>query len=551
MVAKSGQRRTAGRFRRWIAVIALGAIVLLGMLTLTSNTAVTPLSAQVSPPAAAFVPQDALFTAAIAASPEAVSAGLEAAGLEIAAPLTSLQTALQRRAGIDYERDIAPWLGNEALFAVLPATTSAADPAYTFVLSVAEGDQAREFLELIWQRQALSEASPHLTTVDGAVAFLPDTPSTLWPMALVGDRYLIFASNGAALSRSLRAAQVPELSLTQRRRYRAAIAALPSRRFGLIHVNVPSALEALGLAQPASPHWTDMAVGVAAEQQTVRLHATGAETATKEELPRQTTSAPPVTALPSTVTAVAVGHNLAGLAQSTLTELQAYRRLPDFLTQPQRWLATPTGEAADPVLKAWLTGSYVLAYTATGEVIALTEQTPQAATAINTLDQLAQQQGLTVTPLTVEQQPVTAWTRLRTQTRAVRGQGNAQRETAVETQVVALHTTYQNYDLWTTSIKALADTLTLTGPKLFEQDRFQQAVGRQRDGTLIDLDRNTNYIYLSGAAFLSQLTDLPLLDLVELATQPQLKQLASIVIAPDDHSGSEPLTQVTLRFSKP
>jgi len=542
VAAKSSQSQSssagpAGALRQWLLWGVLVVVAIVGVLLSIGQGAAADRRPAAPNPAAltGFVPQNAVLTAALLVPP-----------VRLPDPLTvlpSLQTTLRQRTGLDYDRDIRPWLGNEAVLAVLPPSPDA-EPGYLLVLSVTDGDQAREGLELLWQRQALAGRPPILAEIDGAQAVLPAPGAALWPMALVGDRYLLVASTVPALYSSLRAVQAPALSLLRRRQYRAALSALSVPQLGLIHINLPAAIATAELATPpSSPQISDGLMSLAVESRVLRLQAALVGLLPQQPPPPHVASTS-VTAelLPSTVTAMVLGHDLARLGQHVSRELMAYGQLPEPIATWSRWLATPFGQGAGPILQTWLTGPYALAHTRAGDSLLLAAHTPAAATAAAELDRLAQQHGLTVTSLTVMHHPVTAWTRLRTQTYSQ--PGTPQRETVVETEVVALHTVHQGQDLWATSIAALADTLNPSSSKLIAQSRFQQAVQRQDD-----------YVYLDGTALLAELSgQLPWLDLLSLAAPSLLSRLDTVVVELDIVPGptdalSLPHAQITVRLT--
>ncbi|MEO1592556.1 MAG: DUF3352 domain-containing protein [Cyanobacteria bacterium J06632_22] len=534
-------------------MITVLTVILVGVLTVGCGRSSVEVSATVAADVAAvtgFVPQNAILTAAVLFPPDG-----NAVSLGAAAPL---QSAFRQRTGLDYDHDLKSWLGGDGVAAILP--TPEAPPAYLLALSVADADRARECLELLWQRQALAGHPPVLTRIDGADAFLPEPDTVLWPMALVGNRYLILASTEAALRRSLRAAQAPTQSLPYQPRYRAALSTMPMPQWGLLHIRLPAAIAAAGLAEPRSiqPQFQSGLISVTTEPQAIVLHTAllgkPLPAATVQPSAQLDTVPVPVALLPEAVTAVAAGHNLADWGRGLAKELGAYRQLPYPLTQIQQRWSMPLGKAALPILETWLTGAYAIARTGSGDGILLVEHTAAAKPLVAKLDHLAEQHGLTVTALTVQEQPVTAWTRLRTRTQdnpSRNRQGAAQRETVVETEVVALHMVYQGYDLWATSIAALAETLKTTGAHLVDDSRFQRAVPLKASSWD---DFQDDVVYLNATALVAQLSgQLPLLDLLGIAAQPFLDQLDTIVIDPKQARANGgrvgQRAQVTLRFT--
>lgn len=536
-----------------LAAISTGVVLCVVLMALLLTSAAVPAQASTAtrtPTTAAFIPQDAIVTSTLRLSSRSLPTKWEGTPA-----VQAIQSFLGQRIETDVERDIRPWLGNEVALAVVPGTTATA-PGYLLVLTLADGDQAREFLELLWQRQALAGSPPRLTTIDSAVALLPAADSPLWPMALVGDHYWLIASTPAVLHQSLRAAQAPDLNLTRRSQYHSALAGLPPQPLGLIQVQIPAAIAAAGLAQPRSnpptASLTDGLISLNLDRQTLALQTVlsghpphpkraASGTASSGDVSSGTAARSPATRLPETVVAAAIGENLANLWQATAQEMQTYQQLPRPLIQLQQWLATSSGQAANRALTSWLTGTYAVARTVSGDSILVTDHTPEANLAIAQLDRLAAADGLTVAPLTVQRQLVTAWTRLNTRTVPAQtgGTRNQPYETTVETQVVALHAEQNGHDIWATSIAALANTLSTTEPKLVESARFQQSLAAPN-----------NSIYIDGTALVSQLSgQFPMLDLLGAAAQPLLNRLDTLSLSQPETLPDNLKAKAQLRFT--
>jgi hypothetical protein len=128
-------------------------------------------------------------------------------------------------------------------------------PGYLLVAETEDADRAREFLELFWQRQALNGVELKFERYKGvpiasaeALEGLPQlglpwgrsrqrreaaAAVTRLATALVGDRFVLLASDPAVLRDSINNVQAPGLSLAADEAYQGAIAQLTGDRVGL------------------------------------------------------------------------------------------------------------------------------------------------------------------------------------------------------------------------------------------------------------------------------------------------------------------------------
>jgi hypothetical protein len=160
---------------------------------------------------------------------------------------------------IDFDRDIAPWLGREVLLAVVP---SAAVPGpkgrdlspsdHLAILSTRNLDRSNLFLNTLWQRQQLRQGPLQVETYKGVQISSVRSEETHWAAAAVGDRYLALATSPLAIHSAIDSWQVPSLSLATEPRYQATLKQLRSPRVGVMYLNLPALSSSTELS-PASP----------------------------------------------------------------------------------------------------------------------------------------------------------------------------------------------------------------------------------------------------------------------------------------------------------
>ena len=197
--------------------------------------------------ATTFVPATSPFSLSLLSTPESLLA-LSQSGLpddQIIAEGQQLRQSLSALIGLDYERDVLPWLGGEMTFALTDMDLDAdaangEQPGYLLAIAIAPNRQleAREALRLLWQRRSLSGDVPRSERVSGVrllySAQLESKGVGAAASALVGDRFVLFANDARVLRRSIRAAQ-STTNLAQNRAYRETVAQLPDERVGLAY----------------------------------------------------------------------------------------------------------------------------------------------------------------------------------------------------------------------------------------------------------------------------------------------------------------------------
>ncbi|HEY9845536.1 MAG TPA: DUF3352 domain-containing protein, partial [Candidatus Caenarcaniphilales bacterium] len=150
------------------SVLALLLIGGSGWFWLAAHSPLKLLSGKQSVPAAAmFVPRQAPVMGSLLVNPDRLVALRQAIGSPQArqrsrAELNQLKQKLLLRTGLDYQRDIQSWLGEELTFAItsldIDRQRQGLQPGYLLVLQSRDAARSRQCLELFWQRQTLVDA---------------------------------------------------------------------------------------------------------------------------------------------------------------------------------------------------------------------------------------------------------------------------------------------------------------------------------------------------------------------------------------------------------
>ncbi|MGG6298314.1 DUF3352 domain-containing protein [Leptolyngbya sp. AN02str] len=527
-----------------------------------------------SPAAAMFVPKQAPVLVSLLVDPD----DLEAFRVAIAPPekrrqareeLAQIKASLLSDRGLNYETDIQPWLGDEVTLAVTALDvdrdrSNGQQPGYLLALETKNGDRAREFLQLFWQKRAIAgfdlvfEQYAGVKLIYGQRSQLPaldfplrkraastsvgdstsnDRPITALATAVVGDRFVLFANSPKVLREAINNVQAPGLSLSSSKRYQQAVQQLSSNRVGFSFANVPQLAQwlnqpKLGQASTqasATSSIEQMVVGLVLNRQGVLADTVILASKDAPFTPSKPALSEPVSALqylPAKIPFAASGQNLAALWQQLSTALTGYEGIASLVHQPAKALEQEWGVPLSAELVDWVEREFALALLPSGSAtdwVFVAEKTPTTQTAIAKLDAIAQKQGLSIGPVTIGEQKTYAWTQLVTG-ETTRRQRNRQSSDTIQAEVRGVHTSAGKYEIFSTSVEAMSLALN-NRANLLNQADFQQAIA--------PLDSNNNgYLYLDWPTLKPTLeAQLPILQLTELAAKPFFDHVRSLTIS--------------------
>ncbi|MFM7427442.1 MAG: DUF3352 domain-containing protein, partial [Elainella sp.] len=284
-------------------------------------------------------------------------------------------------------------------------------------------------------------------------------PEPILTSALVGNRYVLFANYPAVLRSALANAQVAELNLENSFAYQQALEQFPDPQLGFLYID---------LTQPASPLHDLVDLLTAESEQPVpagsRLVAALKPTpqgllvdavllADRLDLEpsAQLVNASPLLRFMPTRSHLAVVSQDFSQTWTQWEWLIGSTWQPALKTLQQRF-----GLPLPENLAAWMQGNFALAQVADGAAsdwVLVTQQSPATAAGLQELDQLLQDQGMTVGSFQLDDQTVYAWTKL-----VPRGAG-------LEAVVQGVHTRFLDpqtgdYELLATSLAALKQALS-------------------------------------------------------------------------------------------
>ena len=529
----SAVRRSSRPFFTGLAVVVLSLVAVGagGFWYLTASGPLTLLAGGDRPIAAAtvFVPAQSPLTISLLTRPERIVAFEQAVvdpdqRRQARREIDQLKQSLFDNTQIDYDRDIRPWIGNEITFALtdrdLEADRAGQQPGYLTLLEIApeRQRQAREFLQLFWQRQSLVSGPLRSERASGVRLLYADGPSPAVASALVGSQFVIFANDIRVLRRSVQVAQTAA-NLAQNRAYRETVDQLPPERIGLAYVDtviardigrsVTQEVADTAPSQFAAINFSITTSGLVAKARLTEPVEPGGEGRALSE---------PVEALaflPADTTLAVVSTDLGQLAPSLADAGLPSSLLPDFLRlTPATDQATATASLWD-----WATTDYALGQVTSGKqtdwILAVLRDTE----GIAHLDEAANDQGYSAVPVAIGEQTAIAWTRFKARSRH-------KVSDSLEAEVLGLHLQQDSYEIFASSVAAMEAALSAPQRSLLDASRFTEAIA-----PLAPI--NSGYFYADLMTILQQPTAtvqaLPLLTLVESAARPLVRHIDTLV----------------------
>jgi hypothetical protein len=558
------------KLRQFFYVLAASVIALLivgttGFYWLAANSPLKVLQegGQTNPAASVFVPKQSPMMLSLLVNPARLAAFQLAitplgerrqARLE----LEQLKQNLLSGTGLDYERDIQPWLGNEITLAV---TTPDVDrdiqngqqPGYLLAVATQDPLRSREFLQLFWQKRAVAGTDLVFEQYAGVKLIYgnktkpePSESPELQPQpsppptptltsGIVGDRFVLFANYPKVLRDAINNAQSPDLNLSSSSTYQDALQGLPSRQVGLGFVNLPqletwlagefSTRDTIDTSNYRSPLYDSLVVAMELDRRGLLAETALLTSANQILSPAKPLRSQPVKALqfiPIESSVIAAGEDLKNLWSQIEAELATYNTSFVLVNQLLNSVKTLWGANLTDLLD-WIQGEYavgILPHLDQPNWIVVAERSEATETAVQNLDAIAQRQGLSTGTLSLGDQQVVAWTKLSMLSTTVSQPGPQ----TVQAEVQGLRASVGNYEIFASSVEAMNQALQAPKKSLISSDQFRQAIAPLASN-------NDGYLYIDWLAVQDLVKQrLPLLKLIEGAGQPILEHARSLTI---------------------
>ncbi|WP_325314958.1 DUF3352 domain-containing protein [Microcoleus sp. PH2017_28_MFU_U_A] len=460
--------------------------------------------------------------------------------------------------GLDYSRDIQPWIGDEITFATTTPDfddrelNNGKQTGFLLAVSSQNADRSQEFLTSYWQKESRKEKTVQSEVYKGVKIYYKESPitnpkkdsiwsfnslslpnSTLPPSfatAAIGgssdsgsnSSFVLFSNSPNVLRDAIDNVESANRNLNNSPNYQKALQQLTQGRIALGFVNLPQS-ETKQNSQ-VSPNSLAVAIGV--NRRGLLAQTALVTSGDKTAIP---TLSAPVQALqyipsasPFTVASTDLRNFWTDLSSAVSTNAEASKLVDRAIADLQEnW-----GVNLPQDIFNWVQGEYALAVVPsssnTPDWIFAAEKSADAQKAIDKLDEIARSKEYSIGNFTLRNQKITAWTQLTTsQSYDVKNKSKS----AIETEAKGVRATVGKYEIFTTSVEAMDAALKAaeTGSLVANQD-FQTSIEPLPPA-------NDGYFYLdwpsSRAIWEKQI---PLLRLIELSARPLFDHLRSLTV---------------------
>jgi len=529
-----------------VALVLIGCAVFYWLLPRnTTNLAAATNGTMSEPSAAIFIPKQAPLMVSMLINPERLPA-LSGNGV-----VSLLQNTVFTNSGINYQKDIQPWLGEEVTLAVTTPDIDRDDenglqPGYLMALATAQPEKSEEFVDLLFSQRALADNQLVVEGYEGVKLFYdypeltesqnqPKPVENLPPLAsaLVGDSFVLFANDPQVLRNAVNNVQAPDVNLLSSNQYQKAIQELPKEPvLATAFINFPTLAQWQG-SQLVDPVFNSQMISLKFSNK--GLLADNIILAASNELPVSTPLATPTAALqwiPDTARLVLTGKDLSNLDNTAMA--QFWMQLTNTISgshvdkisqwvEPLAYMQNFRKIDLSEDILSWVKGEYALGLLpnkgkkAPDWILVVDKGDGEAG--ISRLDGIAAESGLSINSFSLDQQKILAWTQIK----AAANPQNTQEDKSfnVEAQIRGLHTTLGDYEIFASSIAAM-DKILATQKKNFTQNPYFQ------NGLKVMSSSNQGYAYFdwsTGEAMLKQ--KLPIIQLFSVLSKPIVSKFLS------------------------
>ena len=469
--------------------------------------------------------------------------------LEREEELSKLKTSLFAKSGIDYKQDIQPWLGDEITLAI---TTLDIDRdgengqqlGYLLALATKQPEKSREFVELLFSKRALGGANLAVEQYKG-VKLIYDNQEVITEEkipnylagAVVGEGFVLFANDPKVLRDAINNVQAPDLNLTSSPEYQKATKELLKGGLAVAFLNLPIVAKWQGLELPEKLYNSQI-ISLALNPKGL-LAETTFLTSSEIVFPSAPLSKPvgALQYIPASAGLAISGSNLSNLANSDLAKLwrqvtaTIYGSEEDVVSRLAKPLADVQkrwGINLPEDIFSWVQGEYAIALLpekeqTTPHWIFVVEKSEGVEQGVARLDAIASSNGLSISPITINKQKISAWTELTTATKKTDAKEGA--SFSIDTKVQGLHTTFGNYEIFTSDLETMNEILTTKDNSIIDNPNFQDSIAA--------IPRpNQGYIYLDWRKSQNLLErQVPILKLVEVLGKPFFNNLRSLTVS--------------------
>ncbi|WP_333144923.1 DUF3352 domain-containing protein [Microcoleus sp. B13-B6] len=557
------------KLRSFFSFLIAGVLALLGLSAggfywLTTHTPLNLLAGgpTTTPAAAVFVSKQAPLLASMLVNPDR----LEALRQVFATPeersrshaeFEQIKKSFLANTGLDYSRDIQPWIGDEITLAVTNPdfdgdSSNGQQAGFLLAVSSQKVDRSQKFLDSYWRQQSRGDKTVQSEIYKGvkinykqasiankkSASLSPFNPFSLptsklpssFATAAIGGNlnygnnqsFVLFSNSPIVIRDAINNVESANLNLDNTPEYQKALQQLTQGRIALAFVNLPQS------ATEQNPQVSLNSLAVAVGVNRRGLLAQTALVTSRENTASPTLSEP-VQALqyipsasPFAVASTDLRNFWADLSSAVSTNAEVSNLVDRTLADIQQlW-----GVNLPQDIFGWVQGEYALAVlpnsSNSADWIFAAEKSADSQKDLDKLDEIARSKEYSIGSFTLRNQKITAWTQLTTNPNY--GKEN-NRKSAIETEAKGVRATVGKYEIFTTSVEAMDAALEAakTGSLVANQD-FQTSIEPLPPS-------NDGYFYLdwpsSRAIWEKQI---PLLRLIELSARPLFDHLRSLTV---------------------
>ena len=479
-------------------------------------------------------------------SPAMVSLLVNPDGLQTIAAkgeFSQLKNSLLTKNNIDYSNDLKPWLGDEI---TLAATTIDIDrdpdnglqTGYLMALATTKPEKSREFLELLFSNRAFSGTNLGIERYKGVKViydhpeYAPDSKIQNSLAGAVVNNFVLLANHPQVIKEAINNLQAPDLNLISSLEYQKATQQISKNAVAVTFLNLPEVGKWQGLELAESTYNSQILSFVLNSQ---GLLTESTFLTNSPVVPSSLPLSQSVGALqyiPESTALAIAGTNLSKLDNSDIAKLwkqvtaSIYGSSEDGtarLLQPLVKIQNNWNLNFSEDIFNWITGEYALALLPNSENttphwLFVIEKNPELAAGITHLNNIASRSGFNVSSLTLDQQKIAAWTKI-----TATSENNT--SINVDTKVKGVHTTLDNYEIFSSDLKTLTAVLSQKQKSLLENPQFKNSIATIPQP-------NQGYIYLDWENSQDILKhQLPWIKFAEVLGKPLFDNLKSLTVS--------------------
>lgn len=443
--------------------------------------------------------------------------------------IRQLEINLLKSTGLDYRKEIRPWIGQEITLAVTSLdydhnSVNGVEPGYLLAVETKNPELSKEFLQAAYSKNALKRNSQlKFESYKGVNIItqnlLNSKPDKFLTSSAVLADFVLFANRPKILREAINTLQVNNLSLKKSPLYSRALESVEPSRLGLVYANLPLVSAWLGnVAAPADSKIVQtLTVNLTLDQggliaQTALINDNLSDSS-------EPILSEPVGALeyvPSSSIVSLSGSDLPALWDKIDKELSDNSPLQQILNDALRRLENRLGQITiTQDVFPWVKGEFALAVidnskSESPDWLFAVERKPEVDSGIENLNKMALEQGLSLGSLSVLGHQATVWSEFESD----------QDSSNLSTLVKGIHATVENYEIFASSIETLK--VAIRASTHSNLALLQSSLPKNNDG----------YFYLNWEKFLPLLAKkYPITTVAQLPLEPLLEHLKSLMLS--------------------